>query len=82
MMISTTSRGSLVAGDGHAGDVSEEVPPEHSLRSKARIRYQIRMKSNSNAIKAIVKPRNEKNGTWLPDKEDVGVFLGRIVFVA
>ena len=40
------------------------------------------MMSSSSAVERTVKPRDEKNGTWVPDTEDVGVFLGRIVFVA
>ena len=38
--------------------------------------------SSSSAVERTVRPRDEKNVKWLLDKEDVGVFLGRIAFVA
>ena len=47
MMIWTSSKGSLVAGDEHVIEVSGGVPPEHVLWILARVRRQTRLMSSS-----------------------------------
>ena len=80
MIISTISRGSLIAGDGSVVPVPGGAHPQLIPRILALARYQIRLTSNSNAVTVVtVKYCSEEWEAWLPDKEDVGVFLGRIV---
>ena len=54
MIIPTTSKGSLVAGDEHVVEVTGETPPEYLLRILARVRYQIRLTSKLIADSEVV----------------------------
>ena len=80
MIISTTSKGSLVAGDGPVVEDCREKPPESTVWIMARVRYQIRMTSSSIAV-VVVRIEQSDCGSVviLPNSEDVGVFLGGIV---
>ena len=81
-MFLMTSRGCLVKWDDCAGGVSGDLFPAHVLRNRVIPWRKTRVTSSRNAVKAILKQSDEKKETWLPDKEDVGVFPGSIVFVA
>ena len=81
MILSTISKGSLVTGDRCVVEVSGVAPPERILWIPARVRYQARLTRSSIAVTAIIVKRNdEKSVVFLPDNEEVGVFVGDIVF--
>jgi len=63
MMISTSSEGSLVAGDERVIEASGEAPPEHILRILARVRCKTRPTNSSIAEVAIVSQINGVVGT-------------------
>jgi len=54
MMILTSSKGSLVAGDERVVEISGEVLPEHVFQIPARVRRQTRLTSSLIAEVAIV----------------------------
>ena len=59
MIISTTSRGSLVAGDWCVVEVSGETSPERILRILARVRYRARLTSSSTAVTVMMVKRGD-----------------------
>ena len=80
MIISTTSKGSLVVGDWCVVEVSRET--SRILRILARVRYLARLTSSSITVVAVMVKRsaNDRSVVSLPDNEDVGVFVCGIVF--
>ena len=81
MIISTTSKGSLVAGDWCVVEASRETSPKRILRILARVRHHARLTSSSIAVVAImVKRSDDRSMVSLPDNEDVGVFVCGIMF--
>ena len=82
MIISTVSRGSWAAGDGHVVKVCGEGLVDHIFRVTAGVRYQTRLvRSSITAAVIVVRQNDEEWVVWLPDNEDVGVFVGGIVFL-
>ena len=68
-----------MAGDGGVVEVSGETPPERILWMFVRVRYQARLTSSSITVAVmVVKRSNDKPAAWLPDNDDVGVFVGGI----
>jgi len=56
--------------------------PENILWIPARVRYQTRLTASSVTVAVVtVKWSNEKQVARLPDNDDVGVFVGGIVFL-
>ena len=80
--MSTTSWGSLLAGEEFAVGVSGEAPPKSTiLQIFARSRYQIILMSSSIAVgtkngNQLIKRGAEWRMVGVPGSEDVGVFVG------
>ena len=79
--MSTTSWGSLLAGEEFAVGMSGEAPPKSILQIFARSRYQIILMSSSIAVgtkngNQLIKRGAELRMVGVPGSEDVGVFVG------
>ena len=60
MNISTTSKGSLAAGEQCVGGVSRGAPPERIFRILARVRYRARLASSSITVAIIMVKRGSQ----------------------